>query len=286
MMNKIIKKVVVFLICFFSVFCFYGCWDSIELDKLFIVSAFAIDRAENPDEFEISIQIAKPTKPSSSSSGGISSGSTAQSKPTVILKTTAKNITDAISRINYDISRSLFLQHNHLLLINKDVAKEGVDRFVDYYMRDGKARLETSVLITNDKAEDVLKVETSQEQTSFKYIQGMLNDFERISPKSKTRMFDFAKKLIEPTSSMYLPIIKLYDTPDNSKYIKFEGVGVFKQDKMVDEFDFKLTRGVVVGIGDLNDGTIEVVADDGNGVLYVDKITNKKKVSLSTDNHL
>lgn len=283
---KKLKVVCLMLVCLFITFTFAGCWDGIEIAKLFIVTSIAVDASEeNEDEFILSVEISKPSKPSQSS--GSSGSQSGADDSFFVLKTNAKNFMNGMTFLNLHSSRTLLLQHSQTLLISKELAQKGILKFIDYFMREGRVRLETTLLIVDGKAIDVLKAKTVQEKTPSNYILGMMDDLEKISKDNRTRIFKFAKNLINENSSTLVPIIKLTDSEkENKKDIKFTSLGIFKGDKLVGELYGEDAFGLIMARGSVYDGSFSIKADDGSANLSINEIHSKFNQQLTQDNKL
>ncbi|MEN6307265.1 MAG: hypothetical protein ABFD91_05860, partial [Anaerohalosphaeraceae bacterium] len=72
-----------------------SCWDNQELDTLFIVTGVALDKADDPEQLDITLQIGK-TKSNTSGSGE----SNSQQDSTILLKTTAYTMMEGLMEFN------------------------------------------------------------------------------------------------------------------------------------------------------------------------------------------
>ena len=131
-----------------------GCWNYRELEDLLIVSALGID--SNEDGFDISVEVINDKMVSGGEQSG---GSSSEETQIVVYSSKAKTIREAIDKIILESPKRLYLGHMNLLVISEDIAKKGINEFLDYFMRDTEIRKTFfTTVVKNAKASDVLKI--------------------------------------------------------------------------------------------------------------------------------
>src|SRR5690554_1788742 len=107
------------LVILLPVFILSGCWDSIEIQNLAIITAAAIDSEEN-HKVKVSVQIFIPrTITSGESVEDPSLGST------FVRDGIGKNLAEAISVLQTNIPRKLFWGQCKIFIFGQDLAKTG-----------------------------------------------------------------------------------------------------------------------------------------------------------------
>lgn len=229
-----------------------GCWDSQELNSLSIVSATSIDRSE--DEWVISFQVVIPQSIATQTGGG-SGGS---QSPITIFSTRGKTIREAMQNANLEAPRALFFAHNSVLIINEQVVRnEGVRQILDFFLRPVESRETMSVLLTKDKASNLLEVLIPLEKITGNAIQRVITQGqENLSQVKNIKLIDFASMVANPYKSAMAPELRVSGNQEeqsnldalkstrNQAVLKLGDLGVFRGDKLVGWMKRKESRGV------------------------------------------
>lgn len=253
-----------------------GCWDSRELDSLFIVMGVALDKSEEKDAIDLTIQIGKPK---STAAKGESKD---QSSSVILMRATAENIISGLTELNQSSSRTLILQHNQALLLGRELAEEGVEDKLDAFLRDQEARLEVPVAVVDGKAEDVLTAKLKEEDISAMYLSKMMEDLQKISPEYRVRLLDFLARLLTKTDCPVVPLIAVEEKNGNQE-LRLKGLAVFREGKMVGHLSNQEADGYLWAMDGVNQGEIDVTGDQGWGSLRIRDLTTKRRLSLGED---
>ncbi len=252
-----------------------GCWDNHEMDTLFIVTGVALDTAEQKDQVDITLEIGK----AKSKGEGESSG---KKDSSVMLNITSNSMMQGLMEINQNSSRTLLLQHNQLILMGEDFAKQGVKERIDLFMRDQEARMEVLVLVAEGKAGEVLSAKVDQEDITSMYLSRVMHDHGAVSPYYRTRMLDFVSRVLHETSAPVAPLITLVKKDDKEE-IKVIGTAVFKDDKMVGKLDGEQTQGYVWAMGEVGRSSMIAKSQFGSAVLRIEELNTKPEVLFEPD---
>jgi spore germination protein KC len=279
------KKTKFFVIAFIFLFSFFltACWDQIELDELFIVVGMAIDKTENPEEFELSIQIVKTTSTSGGSGG--SSQQSGQGSDVIVIKEKGKTALEAVAAINYDSSRNITFQHNRVLLISTDIAQESVMNYLDFFLREEQIRLELIVVLVEGKASEILEVQPGQEPTSGKYVYNIINDIARNVPIYKVRLIDFFNNYLSKSRANLLPVIKKEKVGEEEK-IKFFSTAFFVGDNFIQTFENKEFLGYVLSTDSVKELILTATEQENLIDYYILELKNKRKSNLDEQDNL
>jgi len=254
-----------------------GCWDNHELDKLFIVTGIALDKANDPEQLDISLQIGK-TKSNVSDSGK----SNSQQDSTIQLKTTAYTMMEGLMEFNRDSSRTLLLQHNQVLLLGSALAEQGIKDRIDLFLRDHEARMEVLLMIADGRADEVLSAKLDQEKISGMFLAREMQDLYAVSPYYRIRMLDFASRLRDGTTSPVAPIITVVET-DNKQGIKFNGFAVFKDGKIIGRLNNDEVLGYIWAMGNVEQCGVVADCDLGRSVFQIINLDTERDVTLRPD---
>lgn len=254
-----------------------GCWDSHELDAMFIITGVALDEAANAGQVDIALQIGETQQAAAGSS------ETSSPKSSVmLLKSTGNTLLGGWAELDRDSSHKLLLHHNQVLLWGAALAEQGVRKHLDLFMRDQQARMEVPVVVVEGRAEKALAAKLTQEQISGIYIAKTLDDLATTSEKYRVRLLDFASRLLDGTSAPLAPLIRVGGEGDKQE-IKIAGMAVFKGDRMIGSLNNDETLGYVWSQGHVKKSDVTAANDLGKAVFHIAKLDCKRNVMLRPD---
>ncbi|GHH99427.1 Ger(x)C family spore germination protein [Neobacillus kokaensis] len=235
-LKRAVNLMLTFSICLLTLF-LTGCWDRVEINDLALVMATGLDKA-NDNNIELSVQLAIP-KAMGGGQGMV--GGHGGDKPTIVEKATGKTIFEAMSRLQEKVSRRIFWGHNEVIIIGEKLAREGIQRHIDFFTRHPSPRERSFVFVAKGKAIDTLKVIPDLERSSAEITRELANFKIGMSVTLK----ELVQMLIGNTRAAALPWIEVEREPENKMGLRVNGTAVFKKDKMVGRINDKVTRGVL-----------------------------------------
>jgi spore germination protein KC len=263
-----------------------GCWDSRELDTLFIVTGLGLDASGKPDEVDVNVQIVKIAGGSSSSGGqqssGGSSGGSIDGGNSILLGASGKSVLAAVSTLRHESTRTLFLHHNQMIVFGKELAQSGVQKYLDFFLRDEETRMETLVLVSDDKAKDVLSAELDQDKLSGVAVSRIMRQFSTISIYLSVNMLNLVSKLLQKTTAPTLPIVKVIKDGQKTK-LDISKMAVFKGDRMVGELNWDEITGYLWTMGEINDGTLEIANEKGTVAMNILQVKSNSVPVIEKD---
>lgn len=229
------------LVILLPVFILSGCWDSIEIQNLAIITAAAIDSEEN-HKVKVSVQIFIPRTITSGESGEDPSlGST------FVREGIGKNLAEAISVLQTNIPRKLFWGQCKIFIFGHDLAKTGIRKELDFLIRHPAPRINSNLYVSEGKASNLLKLIPPLER----YSGEVLSKFSQHQEVGvDTTLSDISKDLTEASQSFSLPYIKRLKSDEYARK-SYEtiptivGTAIFKKDKMIGNIDLEETRGLL-----------------------------------------
>lgn len=257
-MKKYINKVVKIIICICLVLSLTSCWSAHELNKLAIVMGVGIDKAKEIDEVQMTVQVAKVLEMKAFSKNTSMSGA---DKGYLNLQEKAKSISDAVKAFNRKLNRQLFFSHNQVIILGKDIAEAGIEKYMDFFLRYRETRLLVWVLVSNGTASEILDIKPELETTPGRNIGELIKNEKDISQIPAVDLRDFASRLMSKTTSPIAPIIEV-SKEDNKKIAYLSETAVFKKDKMVGTLNKTETRGLLWSINKVKNGVIVVNTED------------------------
>lgn len=273
------KKLILSLII---LFCLSGCWNYKELNDYSIVSGVAIDKVG--DEYETSVLISNLPKNNSDENSSESN--------VVVYSEKGSSIFDSLKKIGLISPKELYFGSFSVLVISEEVAKDGINNAVDFFIRYPSSRKNFYIVLSRDvKAKDTLKIMTplssfpSQNITdnikSTKDLQGIIFslDFNHLLSTILTDGIEptinciEVKGDIEEGSSQ-----ENLESSEQKSYTKLGNLGIFRDDKLVDWANHDESLGINIINGKTSEMYLDLEYDDG--YVVVDSTSFSSKVSV------
>ncbi|HOV69344.1 MAG TPA: Ger(x)C family spore germination protein [Clostridia bacterium] len=270
-----IKKAIKILILLILVLNIDGCWSRRELDTLALVLGVAIDRSEQENKIDLTLQVANPKEENDKGSGG----GAGESSDYLNLLQTADTISQAYHNMVETSSRIPYNSHKEVMLFHYDLAKEGIEEYIDYFLRDVGSRLNTWLVITRPKGSEVLENKFELEPVPALYISKMMVTQNKDSIAVACNIYDFIKGL-DSNGIAVVPILNIVDDGKRKKTI-IDGTAVFKGYKMIGELDKEQTTGMQWVKNKISGGLISIETD--GGIVDFEIMGAKTKVSCRKD---
>ncbi|HKM39201.1 MAG TPA: hypothetical protein VJ036_02925, partial [bacterium] len=115
---------------------------------------------------------------------GNEGGGTSEKESVVIKKARCKNLWQGHHSIQTQTEHPLFLGHVQTLVLGEDLARRGVGRVLDVFLRAAETRLKTWVVVAEGRADKILEAAPKSEQIPALYISRALEmgDYLNIIP--------------------------------------------------------------------------------------------------------
>lgn len=215
-----------------------GCWSGKELNEIAINLAIGIDKVGN--QYLVSCQVVNPAEVANLKDG---SGRT----PVVLFQEKASTISEAVGKIATIAPRKIYWGHIRMLIIDEKVAKEGINKILDIFLRSHEVRSDFYIAISKKaKAENVLEILTPLETIPANKMFSALNTSHKFwSPTITVTIDRLVSNLmsdgIHPvvTGITVKGDIASGEKTENTQQIKsnatlqYSDSGVFKKDKLI-----------------------------------------------------
>lgn len=245
-----------------------GCTGKTEINNLGLVMAVGLDKGDEEGTIQITAQIVRPAD--SRGQTGAPSGQTGE--PIWSTTATGDSIFSAIRHLGRHSSRRIYWAHNYIVVINEELAKEGIADIIDFFTRNHQLRMRTLVAVTPDPASELVSTITGIEVVPGQAIDDIFLYNTITSAAPKTEMIDLQKAYLSESTQPVLARLSLNEhgisnkEPSDKptiKQIELDGTGVFKNDKLI--------------------GTIS--ADDTMGLMFfLENVKSSAVVTNCTDN--
>jgi spore germination protein KC len=212
-----------------------GCSNGKQLNRISFITAIGIDKADSG--IKVHAMVAVPGKFSALTPGG--GGGAAQS-PNYVLSETGTNIEEALYKMRRKSSRGLNLGHTRLIFFSEELAEEGIDPYLDPFMRGEEFQINSWIAVTRGSTKDVLLAKPEIPQSVADYFVDVFSqegtDSMEILPIALYQFYSF---LHEPGKTPYAMVIS---TQKTGNQLLLTDLGLFRNGKMVDTLTPKETK--------------------------------------------
>jgi spore germination protein KC len=140
----------------FGVLLSAGCWDYREPDEVAWIMAIGVDKGRE-NLIRVSAQIAIPKDIGAGGTGGGGGGGGGGGEAHFVVAMDAPSIPVALELMNAFVDRRADLSHTKVVIFSRELAEEGLNRYFATLNRFYQFRPTSSVLISQDKAEETLR---------------------------------------------------------------------------------------------------------------------------------
>lgn len=157
--NILIKTLILFTVINIFFGMLSGCYDRREIDDLSFVIAVGLDKGTT-NTLKMTIQIAVPL--ASSGGSGEEGGGGDANKSSIFTSIQTQTIYGAYNMINTYISKQISMAHCKLLVFSEELAKDGIEKYIQAYKRGKEYRDTMMVVIARGSSEEFIKNSSSQ----------------------------------------------------------------------------------------------------------------------------
>lgn len=253
-----------------------GCWNRREVDELSIVMAVGLDKPKQNGRVQFIAQIFSPLgqkKGGMGESGGGGGGDRGYRNIT----STGDTVSGAVQAAIHKVPRDIYFSHNQVVIFGRNIAKEGLQKYIDFFLREQQSRLNIWILVAKDRADATLEVTPQLENMPALDIADLVDIQGEASQSSVVNLKQFATRLLSRTTAPIAPFIEVAGKGDK-KAIRVSGTAVFKKDKLAGQLNQSETRGLLWVIDEVRRGIIEVDCPGGSGKASLNIIHSDSKI--------
>lgn len=240
-----------------------------ELEALAVVMGIAMDKMDEKSGPEserllLTAQVVRNIAISqnrSQSEGGGSASEGDLNKPYWNVQVTGTDLLEALRSAVHITNRRLYVAQNQILVIGRELAEDGIAKYLDYFFRDHETRYDVSLIVSEGTASEILNVESHLESFPAQDLNKLIARQQDDSHAPRCTLFSFFRDYKTPYKASLVPMVRVAapeDTETQSPYLYVAKSAVFKQDKMVAELDEGQTRGALWMLGEVQRGVITV----------------------------
>lgn len=237
---------------------FTGCFDSREVDDLAYVMGIGFDKGKS-NLLRLTLQIAVPLAVGSGNESGGGNGNKSVSITTI----ETPSIFSGLNMTNSFLSKQLELSHAKVLVFSEELAREGIQKYVNALKRFRGVRGNTYIVVSRGSAEEYLRsIKPVLEVNPAKFYELNLTSYKYTSFTAGSQLLDF---FLEQASSASQPVVTLASVSKYESSDEFDLGNSTYREKGRDfpiEGDFK--AGFIPRVGDLKSEVMGVAVFDGS----------------------
>jgi spore germination protein KC len=252
-----------------------------ELSDLALVMAVGLDKGKEEGLIKVTVQIVRPADARGQT--GSPSGQTGD--PIWSASAEGETIFAAIRNLSSFSSRRVFWAHNFIIVINEDLAKNGISDIIDFFTRNPELRMRTWVVVTPDKASSIVSTMTGLETVPGEAIDKLFRYTPISAQAPRTQMIDLQSAYLSESTHPVLARVRLIDRGVSNKkpgqagaveQIELAGAGVFKNDKLVGHIKPSDVRGLLPFIEPIDTGVLVLTCPDAPSKKMSVELRNQK----------
>lgn len=247
------KRLISIFIMIILIITFTGCKESKqEVNQMGVVLATGLDLS--PDgKYIFTAQILNTQ---AETSPGSKNNSGQNSHDVNIFTSSGDTPSAASSNLVESYGKPLFFAHSKYVVLGENLAKIGVQSFIDSVFRMRTTRPDTILLVTKCKAADIIKADIPDEKIPADKVENlaMFESSKGYSPNISR--LQFANVLLNKTGAPILGLINIKNEFNTDNVFDLSGTAVFKGDKLIGYMGINETRGMQWINGKVQSGTI------------------------------
>jgi Ger(x)C family germination protein len=262
-----IKSIVMIII---SAYLFTGCWNYREINNLSVVAGIAIDRNELDGKYEVTIEIVNIKK-----GNDISNNSE-------YITLCGDSLFDIIRNMISVSSRRLYFSHAKIVIISKELAKDGLSKAIDWYIRDAETRTDIYLLISKEKtAKEVLMTKRNENMIVSFDLGKVIQNEKSVSTAPKVDLWDFLAILKQKEANTSLPLVFI-DKSGEKEVPRIEGMAVIKDDKLIGMIDGDIAKYILFTTDEIKTGIL-VLGRKSSEPISFEIFKNRTKIKYKFD---
>jgi spore germination protein KC len=247
-----------------------GCWDSEEVDNIYLPFGAAVDETQNPKEIKVSF-----LAPNFSQK---------VLEDTIVLKAFGQSIGEAQQNMQTKFHHEFNPGHMQIILISEKVATEkDIVQFLDFFGRSPKVKEYMNILVTKEDADMAFDMELQSTPYPTQLInEGVQQNYEDKRYPSRT-LRTFSNRCSQEGIEPSLPYLEMELCEGKPIGIIMDKIAVFRDDRMVGVLDEREALGYMLLAGS-GDGKRYLMTqnekDKGYASMHIFKVKSKISVHI------
>ena len=270
-----LKKFILIFIVLISSINLSACWNYKDIETLGIVAGAAIDKDVQNNNYILTIEVANQK----------SEGKGGQFKSQII-ESTGDTVFDAIRNAITKSGKKLFWSHCQVVIVSKDIAREGIIQVLDFFTRHDEIRADVHIIISAaNTAEEILKTPVESNDIVSFYLNNTLESYGNVSKSIPNEQIQFMNEISTKTTSATAPVVNI-KTYNNKTIPEISGSAVFKNDKLEYFINGQESEIALMIRDDLKGGllTLQETNLNANMKITLEILGSKTKINPSIEN--
>lgn len=207
-----------------------GCSGGGELHEKFIIQGIAVDK--DGEKYKLTAQAYDFQTPKD------------EKEPSIrVVEVGGGTLLEALENIKKKTSLNPVYSQNMIILMGEDVAKSGVNNFIDFFIRHCETRPKVKLCVCSGAASELLKAKDGDKPVKAQNIHDLIPD------ELGSDVMHFVGDIYGKISDPYVAWLGLNEN-SNSNEIVFKGIGIFKGDVLCgflendNAFGFMILKGI------------------------------------------
>lgn len=244
-----------------------GCWDLRDIDQREIVIAIGIDFEEpivgnnhsNYRMIRLTAQLAIPPRLGSGAGQEPGMGKDSVWNVSVV----GRNMSMALNNLQERLQNEIFLAHVRVVVISEEVAREGINRYINFFKNSTEFRRLSYLIISECKAEKILNTFPKTTIIQGMFLMQMLENEIMRGTMPDIPIIEFTVRFLDKGID---PVAIMINSNDD--ILKYTGLAVLRGDRMVGKLDKEETWKFIQLSGNYTGG-FEVVRNVRNELGYI-----------------
>ena len=258
------KKILLFLfpLIFFT---FTACTEQQQIHQKLIVQGIAIDY--NKSSYMVTVQALDFQNPAGEEEPNIKT-----------LKISGNSLVEALESISKQTDLQPVYSQNLVVIIGEEVAKSGIDNFMDFFVRHYETRPKVKVCVTKGNASEIFKCKSEGKPIKSKNIHDLVPE------NLNSDILHFVSNLKSNISDPYAAWWEVLPESEGTN-VCLKGVAIFKKDVLKEYLDADSALGFMLLKGVTDFGACSVPLDSSQEVTCsINEISPKLKAEIDNDN--
>lgn len=272
-MKKISLLLIIIMMLTFS-----GCWDSIETEKLAVVSLLGVDVTDDGN-FKVTLQELS----SKNQSMGMQPSGTSKTS-FYIYSEEGSTISEAIQKISSSQHKDIYFGHTKIIILSEELARsKGFEPVIDFYRRTSEMRLKTYLLVAKEgQFEKIMSTDAGLNTDTGTMLEETISNDRNVSYITASELKDVVEMFWKPGSEPFTSGINILSKNSNNK-INIKDTAVFKGSKMIGWLDDKESIGLSLSQGNVKGGIMSIPYEGSKVSLRIIRNSSEIHPIVSSD---
>lgn len=287
-MKRIFKKICSIFLILSIATQLIGCGKKLDINELSLVSAIGVDKTE--DGFMITVQVVNPNTLLPNPPDVV---------PFIVMDIEGPTFIEAFRKATTIFTNKLFLIHMQILVFGEELAKEGIEPYVNFFYVDDETQHDFNVIISKGvKAKDILKTLSIVNKFPALALTAKIeNVVKNYGSAKETSLAQIINEIRTEGGGTALTGVEIVGNPDEATkkddvqssetkvYSKIVGFGILKNDKLVGWLTDEQSLGYTYIKGKIETSALTINMDDGS-VIGVEVIHQNSKVKVKIEDNI